>query len=147
MSDPRETILARLMTVFAALPGYNLTARNPTNVPDELPAIVLFDGDEQARDEGKPTRFASSPAPIVMMMRPEIYVRDSRPSADIGTTINAHRAAIVKAVLTDATLFGLTYHGRVFYRAAETGLTKDRKTFGEILCAFEIDYLLEPNQL
>lgn len=146
MADPREDILARLQTVLAGVSGMTGCERNPVNLSDgDYPHAVLFDGDEAPRGDTPENQKPAKAAAPIMVMRPEIWIRDSKASAEIGTTMNAHRAAVIKAVLTDATLAALTYNGTgVHYEGAATGFTKDRKTLGEVAVNFSLEYLLKP---
>ena len=48
MRDVREEILARLLEIVTAIPGIRTSQRNNIDIVElELPAALLFDGDEE----------------------------------------------------------------------------------------------------
>ena len=61
MVDTREDILARLLEVVATIPNIQSAQRNNVDiVEDQLPAAIVFDGDEETNDATDP----DTPHPI-----------------------------------------------------------------------------------
>lgn len=107
MADIREQILARLAVVCAAVDGVAAVERNRLDVTGlRRPAILVHDGAEQFLDApnsdsyGRVQRVELSPE-IELLLR-------SDAAAEIGPQRSLYRTRIVKAVLSDATLRGLT---------------------------------------
>lgn len=148
MSDVRETILLRLMTVFGTVAGVTKVLRNADEINELMrPAIILFDGSEDAREEEQPRNRSITP-PRIVTMTPDVLVLMGDAAADIGSTVNVMRARIIKAVLTDTTLAALTLNGNgVIYLGCETNLERGRETEAELNLSFAIPYLLKPSAL
>lgn len=146
MADKREQILARLETVLTALPGYKVVTRNAQNLPEQVrPAIVILDSDEEVLQH---SASPSARAITMVKMTPQIFVLDDGRSTEIGTTMNAHRAAVIKAVATDTELRTLCgTNGSVQYESCITGLASGRSLEGEMGVYFSFVYHLDPTQL
>src|SRR5262245_17605334 len=100
MADLREVLLARVLVVLKGVQGIETADRNLDDISDlRLPAAILFDGDEEAFDNPR----ARGAAPNTVEMTPTIEVTLSDPD-QVGTQINALRARICKAILSDTTL-------------------------------------------
>ncbi|NEI52715.1 hypothetical protein GR217_34415 [Rhizobium leguminosarum] len=145
--DPRENILARLVTLAKDITGIKTVKRNDLDLPETaLPAIVILDGDETADDNdpvGRPPT-----APRIVTMTPEFYVVVAEKAANVGTQINMYRALVIDAVATDAQLIGLTKNkegGR--YDGAASGLARGRTMTGEIGLSFSFRYVLRPGSI
>lgn len=147
MADRREAILARLLEVCAALPGVTFSARNALTISAESrPAVVVYDADEDASDEDPPDR--PSNAPRRVDMTPEVYVLMGERHETIGTELNAMRAALIKAVLTDATLISLVgTNGRILYDSCMTSLAPGRATEANLGIGFTFRYPLVLTEL
>lgn len=147
MADKREDILARLKAVFAAIPGIDYVGRNEDAADDDRrPAIFMFDADEMADDNDPPARAPMSPRRIAMT--PEVYVIVGGKPEDVGTVVNGFRAAVIKAVLSDAALNTLVgTNGHIRYEGAVTALGKGRQMIAECTLAFTFNYLLRPDLL
>ena len=51
MVDTREDVLARLLEVVATIPNIKSAQRNNLDITEEqLPAAIVFDGDEETSD-------------------------------------------------------------------------------------------------
>jgi len=151
MSDKRELILARLFIVLGTIPGVDACVRNRGDLPvNKRPAITLLDGDESAK-ESTFDRGRMGASPNIVVMSPEIYVvlADNKQSPQlIGPALNAFRAAIIKAVLTDAELQNLVGgNGEIRYEAAVTDLARGRTIDGEIGIHISFKYVINPNEL
>lgn len=147
MADVREQILARLVAVCKTVRGFAIVLRNQVEISDsQLPALVIFDADEEADARDPVSRPANAPRRVTM--RPEIRILSAGPPEEVGTTINLYRTRLVKAVLTDATLLGLTAENvSIRYDGAATQLKVGRSMQGDMLCAFSISYYLKPSDL
>lgn len=148
MADKREQILSKLFEVLQTVDGVQSCTRNRDQLPAEKrPAIVLLDSDEAAKPsaDGR-QRIASSPNLVVMS--PEIYLAlDSRkPDNELtGEDLNALRAKVLSAVLTNQALTGLCEN--VFYRGCVNDLAKDRTMDGQMGLVIEFTYYLKPADL
>lgn len=146
-ADTREAILARLETVFVTLAGAGHVFRNTTTVPETaLPAIQFFDADE-GTDESAYGRGRSAAGPVVVGMTPEIYVSLATEQETVGTDINAWRAKVIKAVMTDPELQALCHNGDIRYAGCATALARGRDMVGECGLAFTFNYVLRPERL
>ena len=147
MSDPREDILARLVVLAGTISGIRTVKRNQTDIAEtQFPAIVIMDADEQASD-GDPAHRPRN-APRMITMSPEMYILLSDKAVDVGTSVNALRAAFIKAVLTDSALAALTMDGQgIRYEASVTGLSRGRSMIGEVGISFSFTYVLRPDSL
>lgn len=146
MTDRREEILARLTTLLGTVEGVAGAKRNTTEVPEKKrPFIIIYDGDEEARDEAEQGKGRSALKPTIMTMTPEVVVFDADKAVDVGTSLNALRAKVIKAVLSDATLTKLAMGMR--YQAISTGFALGRNIEGEGVMVFAFDYALIPQEL
>lgn len=149
--DRREQILIRLLAIAAGLVGENSTARNVVAIDEDsanLPAIVLLDGDESAIDDDPQRR--PSPVKRKVEMSPVLHiVMGSRPE-NIGSALNAVRAELIKAVVTDqqlmalvdTTRFGIRYDGMESARNEQ-----GRLVVGQQFVRFTFTYMLIPAEL
>lgn len=146
ISDNREAILARLVEIAQDEFGNAQVARNVTEITESSsPFIVIMEGDEVAMpgDLGK-SRGPISPRRVVMT--PQILIAVSASSASVGATLNQARAALIDAVLTDATLAALCAAGdRVRYEGAISDLASGRKMQGQLALQFRLTYVLMPS--
>lgn len=148
-ADPREQILARLVVLAKGIGGMNPkhVFRNKLRIADELlPAISILDGDETP-DDSSYGRGRSARGPIIMTMRPEIYGFVKGDEESVGQDMNALRAALIKAITTDATLLGLCKDGDVRYEGFASGMANGRSMEGEMGLAFAFVYVLRPAAL
>lgn len=142
MSDPRELILARLKDVLASVPGVVTVTRNEVVAAEsKLPAIMLLDGDENA-DPSAQGRGRPPSALNKMTLLPEVYFIIDEPPETVGTSQNAMRFAIIRAVLNDAQLLTLSQDQGIRYEGMQTALTLGRALIGEAAMMFAIDYTL-----
>lgn len=146
--DPREAILARLLDVAASVDTSLAKRRNETDVSGaNLPAAILFDGEEVARETDPQTR---TPATTLrhIDMTPEVQFRLEAKAEDVGTKLNLLRAKLIKAVLNDATLLALTVNSRsIRYQGSMTATERGRSMEGGIGVAFTFTYVLKPDDL
>jgi hypothetical protein len=142
--DPREDILLRLEEIAKTIVPESNVWRNTADVPEgQLPAIVILEGDENAR-ESSYGRNRPTTAPIIMDMEPEIHFLDMKPAAEIGPSLNAKRAVILNAIFTDQTLSALCHNGDIRYLGMATGFGAGRSMIGELGLAFSFAYVLRP---
>jgi hypothetical protein len=146
MADIREQILDRLVTV-ARVSGIATAVRNQGEISDDvLPAVIVFDADEQANDNDPRTRQANAPRRVAMM--PEIRLLLGGVSEQVGTDLNTYRSRIIKAVLTDDTLLALTAENQsARYEGCATQFKAGRAMQADMLLTFRFDYYLKPSDL
>lgn len=145
MSDPRESIIQRLVAICGTLGGQVL--RNETDVHESrLPLWVIMDADE-ATDENSLSRARSVGAPLIMVATPEIYYIANGNAAAIGGSLNAKRAALIKAVLLDTALLNLLHDNDARYLGMTTALAAGRSLEGMALFHFEFRYVLRPMKI
>jgi hypothetical protein len=146
--DKREAILQRLVDVATSLPGVNNVVRNQDEISEhKRPAIAIFDADEAADEradqQGHPGR-----APNIVEMTPEVLILLGTVPVRVGSALNVLRAALVKAVLTDAQLIALTgTNGRVRYAGCTTHLGHGRSMEASMGVHFSFAYVLRSDQL
>lgn len=149
MADKREEILARLVVIVGAIDGVVTAARNQPDIDDEQrPAIVILDADEAADDADPAGVMRGSAARRRIGMSPEIYILLGANPEDVGTTINAMRAKVIKAILMDATLNTIIgANGAIRYEGCATGLSRGRGLEAEMGVSFTFSYILNPADL
>jgi hypothetical protein len=144
--DTREDILNRLVAIAATIDGISQTGRNiPVMTAANRPAIIIMDGGEErpAEDNKRDGRAAHK-----LIMRPVIVVAVSDSAETVGTLLNGFRAAILKAVLYDSPLSGLTgENGAVRYIGCETTAEKGQRVEADMSLTIELTYVLHPNKL
>lgn len=146
MADRREPILARILVVLNTAVG--LAERNNQTISEtRRPIALLFDADEEAEElpSGRPAN-----SPLRVEMTPEIYVLMGAKTADIGTVINAMRASVIKAILTDAdlaSLVGVGKGGSISYDGCTTTLAQGRQRDANMAIGFTFRYSLVPADL
>ena len=146
--DRREQILQRLLEVAAAVPGVITAIRNQDEISERRrPAVAIFDADEIV-DEASERQDHPGRAPNLVVMTPEVLILLGASPESIGTALNALRAKLVKAVLTDAQLIALAgTNGRVRYAGCSTHLGHGRSMEGFMGVQFAFAYVLRPEQL
>jgi len=146
MADKREEILSRLAVVAAGISGVVQVGRNDIGIAESArPAIVILDGNEQAEDP----RSEKPRAPRRVVMSPQIFVMATgEVASNVGTELNAIRAALIAAVTADATLQSLVgTNGEISYQGCEVGLARGRQIEGEMSISIGFAYVLEPQNL
>ncbi len=148
MTDRREAILARLAAIAGSVPGVTLAARNKLNPTDQqLPAIIIFDADEEA-DDKDPEQSRPVNAPRRVKLVPQITIQLGTVPDDVGTQLNKMRAALVKAIMTDATLPSLTLDRfGIHYLGCSTELSPARTMVGTMWVHMRFTYPLRPDEL
>lgn len=147
MADKRELILARLLEVAQGSEGIAHAYRNKDEISDsERPAVIILDADEQASEDDPKSRPANAPRRVTMT--PEIYILQSSTAESLGTLINALRAKLVKAILTDETLLSYTHDARgIRYDGCGTDLARGRQMEGSMGVSMSFTYILNPADL
>ncbi|RWC25910.1 MAG: hypothetical protein EOS27_27040 [Mesorhizobium sp.] len=145
--DPREAILARLLIVAGSIDASLSQRRNETDVSgSNLPAVILFDGEEVARDGDHVGRNALTPRHVDMT--PEVQFRLEGKAPEVGTKLNLLRAKLIDAVLADGALLALTVNARsIRYQGSMTATERGRSMEGGIGVAFTFTYMLKPGEL
>lgn len=147
MADKRELILVRLLEIAQGVPGVVTAARNVDALDEDArPAIIILDADETADDSDPRGRQAYAPRRVGMT--PEIYLMLGEAPENVGTAINAMRAAFIKAVLTDTPLREICgTNGDIRYEACATSLARGRMLEAECGVSFSFIYVLNPRDL
>lgn len=150
--DRRELILARLHAVLQGLEDFSPrnVYRNKAEVSDRSePMILMFDGDEEEADETASQRGNRAGASAyVMSMAPELYILLGSTPENVGTELNALRAKVLKAVLTDGQLKTLAGpNGSVRLVGCAFGLHKAKKVEGELGITLAIKYPFQATQV
>src|SRR5688572_21268051 len=97
--DKRELIIERLVELAAGVSGVTTVIRNRTEFDEtQLPAIAILEGDEDVSDSDEP-RGRPSARPYLVTATPLVYIRSD--GSTTGTTLNAIRAEVIKAVIED----------------------------------------------
>jgi hypothetical protein len=149
MIDRREQILARLVGIMETISGVVAVYRNcPDPNEARMPAIVVFDADEEIAPLPDTARYKGPTAPQVMVMRPEVFVVLSARAADAGTRLNELRARIYKAVVTDDALSDIVgTNGRISLEAGRSGFAVGRAMSSELKLEFGFTYVLRASDL
>lgn len=148
MRDVRELILVRCLEIAAGIYQVKTAERNVAiwNEDDELPAIGVLDGDEQAIDDEPQRRPPTVPRRFEMFPMFHITLADKR--SEVGPDLNILRRRLVLAVLTDATLATLYDRHGVRYDGLETPRTESgRMVLSQRILRFTITYILDTADL
>jgi hypothetical protein len=147
MADPREDILVRLAEIISAISGVETAGRNLDEIGDaKLPAIILYDGDDEAFDNPRAVGAAGN----VVHMLPAIVLSLGDVPENVGTTSNLWRAKILKAILLDATIGTICRgvpNGGIRYLGCTTSLAPGRSSQVQMIFNFTIAYPFKPTSL
>jgi len=151
MADVREDILARLLEVVASIPNLRSAHRNNVDITeDQLPAAIVFDGDEETADASDATMRPPS-RPTLVTMTPEIII--AQQADEVGSDITTLRRELIKRVLTDTELneqivkTGRHGNGAIRYLGCQTDVGWMRSLHGALRAQFAIKYTLKPDDL
>jgi hypothetical protein len=151
VTDRREEILSRLFEILDDIPGVSTVYRNnPDPNEAKMPAVVLFDADEELADPQPKASGRGEPATTVqfMVMRPEVHILLSARAADAGTRLSELRSRIFKAIVTDSVLAGLAdTNGKITLEACRSGFAAGRAMTSELKMEFSLTYVLRSSDL
>ena len=151
MVDTREDVLARLLEIDATIPNIKSAQRNNLDITEEqLPAAVVFDGDEETNDADD---MGMRPAhrPTVVRMTPNIVIAEQ--SDQVGSDLTTLRREIIRRVVTDTELneqivkTGRHGNGAIRYLGCQTDVGWMRSLHGALRAQFAIKYTLKPDDL
>jgi hypothetical protein len=149
MTFPREQILLRLVQIALTVGAKTVVRDTITVNDDQLPCIAILEGDEEADPDDPSNRPTAAPRRV--HMQPHIVIAAARkvsPPVDIGPGLNEIFAALLKAIMTDATLADLTLDDRgVRYLGMESDLAVGRNMQGQMAVKFQLTYGLVPSDL
>jgi hypothetical protein len=141
MTDTREAIIDTIRDILAGDSGITVKRMAVSLHESERPAVVINDGDETARTEKQ------GRAPVLVDLKPVIMLFAADTEAP-GESLNALRASVLGALLTDATLPTVTgVHGGIRYLGCETGINRGETMEADMALMFEITYVLNPTAL
>src|SRR5262245_26502311 len=148
MADTREDILARLIEVVAAIPTIRSAHRNNVELTeDQLPAAIVFDGDEETDDASDASMRPPNRKNLVPM-KPQIVI--AQQTDVVGTELSSLRRELIKRVMTDTELneqivkTGRHGNGAIRYLGCQTQLGWMRSLYGALLAQFMFKYSLRP---
>jgi hypothetical protein len=151
MIDIREDILARLTEVIATIPNIKSAQRNNIDIPaEQLPAAIVFDGDEET-DDLDDMSMRPPNRPTVVRMTPEIVI--AQQSDEVGSDLTTLRRELIRRVLTDTELneqivkTGRHGNGAIRYLGCQTDLGWGRSLHGALRAQFVFKYTLKPDDL
>jgi hypothetical protein len=149
--DVREDILARLLVVVASIPNIRSVQRNNVDIPeDQLPAALVFDGDEET-DDASDLSMRPANRPTVVRMQPEIVIAEQ--ADEVGSELTTLRRELIRRVLTDTELneqivkTGRHGNGAIRYLGCQTDLGWGRSMQGALRAQFMFKYTLKPEDL
>jgi len=117
---------------------------------DQLPAVIVLDGDEETNDA---TDLSMRPAhrPTMVQMTPEIIIAEQ--SDEASSDLTTLRRELIKRVLTDVELneqivkTGRYGNGAIRYLGCQTDLGWMRSLHGALKAQFLFKYTLRPEDL
>jgi hypothetical protein len=149
--DVREDILVRLLAVVASIPNIRSAQRNNVDIPeDQLPAALVFDGDEET-DDASDLSMRPSSRPTVVRMQPEIVIAEQADA--VGSDLTTLRRELIRRVLTDTELneqivkTGRFGNGAIRYLGCQTDLGWGRSLQGALRAQFMFKYSLKIEEL
>jgi hypothetical protein len=151
VTDVREDILARLLEVVASIPNIRSAQRNNVDIPeDQLPAALIFDGDEETNDASDLSMRPSN-KPIVVHFMPEIVIAEQ--ANEVGSELSTMRRELIRRVLTDVELneqivkTGRFGNGAIRYLGCQTDVGWMRSLHGALRAQFLFKYSLKIEEL
>ena len=151
MADVREDILARLLEIVAGIPNIRSAQRNNVDIPeDQLPAAIVFDGDEET-DDAADVSMRPANRPTIVRMHPEIII--AQQDDEVGSDLTTMRRDLIKRVMTDTMLneqivkTGRFGNGAIRYLGCQTDLGWGRSLFGALRAQFMFKYALKIEEL
>ena len=150
MADVREDILARLLEVVATIPNIRSAQRNNIDITeDQLPAAIVFDGDEES-DGASDVSMKQPNRPYNVQMMPEIVI--AQQADQVGSDLTTLRRELIKLVLHDTELNQIAKTGRlgngaIRYLGCQTDLGWMRSLHGALRAQFMFKYALKPDDL
>lgn len=151
MIDTREDILVRLVAVSAAIPNIRSAHRNNVELSeDQLPAVIVFDGDEDT-DDTADASMRPPYRPTIVTMTPQIVIAQQTDA--VGSELSVFRRELLRRVLTDTELneqivkTGRNGNGSIRYLGCQTQLGWMRSLYGALLAHFMFKYSLKPTDL
>jgi hypothetical protein len=150
--DVREDILVRLLAVVASIPNIRSAQRNNgVDIPeDQLPAALVFDGDEET-DDASDLSMRPPSRPTVVRMQPEIVI--VKQADAVGSDLTTLRRELIRRVLTDTELneqivkTGRFGNGAIRYLGCQTDLGWGRSLQGALRAQFMFKYSLKIEEL
>ena len=116
---------------------------------DQLPAAIVFDGDEETNDA---TDVSQRPAnrPTVVQMTPEIVIEQQ--ADEVGPDLTTLRRELIKRVLTDTELNQIVKTGRlgngaIRYLGCQTDFGMGARCMAALRAHFMFKYALKPDDL
>jgi hypothetical protein len=151
MVDTREAILARLLELVDSIPNIRFAQRNNVDIPeDQLPAAIVFDGDEET-DDARDAGMRPPNRPTIVRMHPEIIIVEQ--SDEVGSDLTTLRRELLRGVLNDIALneqivkTGRFGNGAIRYLGCQTDLGWGRSLQGALRAQFMFKYTLKPDDL
>jgi len=151
MADVRENILARLLEVVGTIPNIRSAHRNNVDITeDQLPAVLVLDGDEESDGAGD-VSMKQPHRPYNVQMTPEIII--AQQADEVGSDLTTLRRELIKRVLTDTELneqivkTGRHGNGAIRYLGCQTDLGWMRSLHGALRAQFLFKYTLRPDDL
>jgi hypothetical protein len=151
VTDVREDILARLLAVVASIPNIRSAQRNNVDIPEEqLPAALVFDGDEET-DDASDLSMRPANRPTAVRMQPEIVIAEQ--ADEVGSDLTTLRRELIRRVLTDTVLneqivkTGRFGNGAIRYLGCQTDLGWGRSLQGALRAQFMFKYSLKIEEL
>jgi hypothetical protein len=153
MTDTREDILVRLLGIVTAIPGMRSAHRNNVDITeDQLPAVIVLDGDEDS-DGASDVSMKQSHRPYNVQMTPGIIVQVQDDNVVLGSIVTSFRREMIKRVLTDTALneqivkTGQFGNGAIRYLGCQTDVGWTRTGYAALTAQFMIKYTLKPDEL
>lgn len=151
MIDVREQILTRLVEIAGTIPNIRFTQRNDAEITeDQLPAAIIFDGDEETDDATDASmRPPNRPTPV--RMHPNIEI--AQQLDEVGSDLSVLRREMIRLVLYDTELneqivkTGRFGNGAIRYLGCQTDPTWMRTMYGQMRVQFLFKYMLNPADL
>ena len=155
MQDKRELILLRLLTLLGTVSGDVplSVVRNRAEIPtDKLPALVLLDGKEVARNPDMQRTRGGARVPAVFTLTPQVFIvlqpRDTIDNPGVGEELSDLRMQVLQAFIQDDELWGLVgSNGEIINLGHDTDLQTGSTVLGQMQLHFEISYVFDPADL
>jgi hypothetical protein len=156
MQDKRELILLRMLTLMGTVNG---TAdplsvfRNRAEIPpDKLPALVLLDGKEAAKNPDLQRTRGGARVPAVFELTPQVFIvlkpRNTIDNPGVGEELSGLRMQLLKAFIQDDELWALLgSNGEIINLGHDTDLQTGSTVVGQMQLHFQVSYVFDPADL
>ena len=140
-----EQIMRRLLAIAETIAEVEQASRNQVLADtSSIKRITVLEGEEIVAEEPFGNRRAGDRQHVMMI--PELLIDCAGTTKEVGSELNVMRDRLIRAILTDTELLGLTVNGRsIRYGGMNSDLAFLALMQGKMSLKFRILYALDPS--